>query len=297
MRVVAVVQTRTFGDNGRMKSTTNPEKHMTIIALMENAGIDLRNLSVSRAVQSFTSKQLDLTNTNKFIKTLAPNAPVVEDLETAHYVASHLIQDTLVSGRTVVYPDAIAEILSKAAHTKSISYNGAMYGTETVNSVDEEGNIVRVQQDKTSKRSKGAGSAQAKAQIMFTDNPTLSRSEMIAMMVTELQISANTGSTYYAAFNKDAKRATGGKKGKRAAGGSRDEQVLAVFNSKPTWADRKELVAAIVEQTGATPASANTFSYKVMPSGRAPKAKKVAVKKSAATILGDIGTKNKKAAK
>lgn len=292
---------------------TNQGTHMTtnIIEVLNNAGIDLRNHSPSRAVQSFLAKQLDLDATNRFVATIAPSVAPFADLQLAHLSAGYLIEDTLKTGRTVVYGTdeesaaSIRDMIERAMKLQSTTYNSSMYGESPVHVMDDDGNIVRVDRTTTTtaapKRGKGAASAQHKAKELFDANPTLSRADMLQKMVAELGISANTASTYFASFNKDAKRATGGRKGKGAGTTvSREDQVREVFASRETWANRKELVEAIVAATGCSPASANTFSYKVMSSDRGatkrePKVIKAEkTKKSSAEVLGAIGKKTKK---
>lgn len=243
------------------------------IAILQSHGFTTS--SFSRAVQEFAGRELNLDQINMLIREIAPAAPTFDDLQLGHYVASYLIQD-IVRRQLTHAPseDDLNQALKAAANLKRTSYNGVVFGDEvTVTVEDENGDMVRVVK-KRAKRTEGGETAQDRARKLFDANPSLTRREMMAKFVAELGISTNTAATYFAAFNKTAKRATGGKKGLRREGISREEQVRAVYESRTEWSDRKEFVQAIVDAVGCSAASANTYSYKMMPS--AGRGKKVA---------------------
>jgi hypothetical protein len=260
---------------------------------MSFTSLTARNISTTspaRAVQDFNKLNLDLQATNAFIAELVPTASqTIEDPEIAQHTAGYLIQ--FIVKNELIEPLSDSHELDIAigkARTlidaKPKGTIGAPLGvTEDGEASDATPATTTSANGTKPKRERGEKSGQAKAQKLFDDNPTLTRRELIDLMVTKLSISSNTGSTYFAMFNKTAKRATGGVKGKNT-GPRREDQVREVFDSKPKWKDRGELVEAIMKATGCTKASANTFSYRVMESPRktgavivqAPSSKKTA---------------------
>lgn len=263
------------------------------------SNIDARFNSVSRATQSLTAQNLDVAGVNDVIRSLAPTAANIDDLQLATYVAQYLIADAVTTGATVLYAEVPNEILAQADLMKANSgASAALYGNENVEIENEDGSITKVTRQRTGRKGGSGPTKLDQAKALFDANPTVPRGVLIDMMVAQIGISKNTGSTYYATFNKDAKRGDGKRAPRNGGGSNRDAQVKAVYESKTEWTDRKELVAAIVEATGCSTASANTFSYKVMPStGRAkrePKVIKSNEPKTVASVLGNIKNKNAK---
>lgn len=262
------------------------------------SNIDAAFNSVSRAVQSLSAQNLDINGINEVIQNIAPGAQSFDDLQQATYVAQYLIADVITTGATVLYTSIPNEVLAQADLMKAKSTASILYGNETVEVENDDGTVSKVVRQRNGRKGGNGPTKLEQAKVLFEANPTVPRSVLIDMMVKDIGISKNTGSTYYATFNKGTGRATGGRKGKQVGGSSRDLQVKEVYESKPEWTDRKELVAAIVEKTGCSTASANTFSYKVMPSSgtrkRAPKVIKSTEPKTVASVLGGIKNKAKK---
>lgn len=235
--------------------------------------------SPSRAVNQFMRLNLDLDRTNALIAALVTDAKVVttseDDLQLAHYTCAYMIQD-------IVKSEAPTSELYEAARQRALelrdaSYQRIVYTGQPLTREDENGNIISNTIQAAATRTRGGKSALERAQTIVNDNPTMSRKDLIALMVAEIDgLKEGTAASYYWKVTKDMPSTTRPPAAKASnTRETRSDQVRRVFESKPEWADRNELLDAIVAELDCTRASANTFSYVVMPStGRKGKSKK-----------------------
>lgn len=255
--------------------------------------------SPARAVQEFTARSMDLFDTNILINQLDPSATRIDDLELARNTAGYMIQTIVRAGDQPVL-DLYKTAHAAATKLKARSYQSSLYGGGPVTRMDEHGNVI-VPTNPTSTRPNrrlGEKTTLQQAEELFNANPSLGRQAMMALFIDNIDgMKPGTASAYYAKLNHDHPRKIDPttKAPRSKSGERREDQVKRVFESRASWTDRAELLDAIVAEVGCSRASANTFSYAVMPStGRKGRTKKNSddtpvTKPTAADILRDIG--------
>ena len=234
--------------------------------------------SYSRAVQEFLARQYDIHKTNTLIAMIDDRATPIADLQTAHYACAYMIQEVVKVGDVATPPHYFESALKHAQELKDRMPEVApLYNGAPLHRIDEDGNIIET------KRGSSGVSALERARELFTANPDLDRQAIQTMFVDQLGIAATTASSYYWSLTKATDATTGSDSGPtttrppkaartKKVGERRADQIKRVFDSRPSWSNRAELLDAVIAETGCSRAAANTFSYTVMPSTK-PKGK------------------------
>lgn len=242
------------------------------IATLQNHSIPTN--SPARAVQDFLSRELDIIKTNAFIRELIPHAPIFqpEDLQVALYTAGYLVQDIVSNKLTHMTDDTFVSANARAVALAEKSYQKAIYAGGPITRLDDDGNIINdVAQPKKVAEPKPKPSTKSGLEIareVFAADPTLDRAAFIDILVTQHGIKSATATSYCSQVG--VKPGDVKPKTKKASSGkeSREDCVARVYATKMEWTSRKDLIDAIVEDCGCSRASAQTFSYKVMPSAK-----------------------------
>ena len=240
------------------------------IEVLTELGIPTTN--AARAVRWCSELKLPLDKANAAIKRIAPcqDQPVA-DLHLAHLVLNYLVQAVVTHRLHDVTVGQYQEALANANVLRDQSYLKSLYGeatmVETTTTIDEDGNevrsVVRRTVKSTTVRVKDEESGMDKARRVAAENPSASRSELADLLVAE-GLRRTTVHSYLSVVCKGDATREASRKGKKSKGSERKRQVQAVFDSRPSWSSRAELIDALVAD-GMLRTSANTFSYHVMP--------------------------------